>query len=87
MSGEECKSNQRKVKTAKVQRQRADKPLCFKVLCYGRSTVVSNLDVGGVVLNVDSGSWQDLDYVEVRTTEQWINTQGEMMRRQKYADV
>jgi hypothetical protein len=38
--------------------------------CYGRSTVVSDLDVGGFVLNVDGGSRQDLDYIEVRTTEQ-----------------
>jgi hypothetical protein len=38
--------------------------------CYGQSTVVSDLDVGGFVLNVDGGSRQDLDYVEVRTTEQ-----------------
>jgi hypothetical protein len=38
--------------------------------CYGRLTVVSDLDVGGVVLNVDGGSRQDLGYIEVRTTEQ-----------------
>jgi hypothetical protein len=38
--------------------------------CYGRSTVVSDVDVEGVVLNVDGGSRQELDYVEVRTTEQ-----------------
>jgi ABC-type uncharacterized transport system substrate-binding protein len=28
-------------------------------VCYSRSTVVSNLDVGGFVLNVDGGSWQE----------------------------
>jgi hypothetical protein len=38
--------------------------------CYGRSTVVSDVDVEGFVLNVDSGSRQELDYIEVRITEQ-----------------
>jgi hypothetical protein len=31
---------------------------------------VSDVDVGGVVLNVDGRSRQELDYNEVRTTEQ-----------------
>jgi hypothetical protein len=45
--------------------------------CYGWSTVVSDLDVEGFVLNVDGGSWQELGYNKARTTERWINTQGE----------
>jgi hypothetical protein len=31
-------------------------------VCYGQSTVMSNVDDGGVVLNVDGGSRQELDY-------------------------
>jgi hypothetical protein len=38
-------------------------------LCYGRSTVVSDLDGEGFVLNVDGGSRQELDYDEARTME------------------
>jgi hypothetical protein len=44
--------------------------------CYGRSTIVSDVDVEGFVLNVDGGSVQELDYDKVCTTERWINTQG-----------
>jgi hypothetical protein len=46
--------------------------------CYGRSTVVSNLDGWGFCpecLMAEVG--KRLDYNEVRTTERWINTQGE----------
>jgi hypothetical protein len=38
---------------------------------------VSDVDVEGFVLNVDGGSRQELDYIEVHITEQEINTQGE----------
>jgi hypothetical protein len=40
---------------------------------------VSDVDDGGVVLNVNGGSVQELDYVEVRTTEQRDkHTRGEV---------
>jgi hypothetical protein len=40
--------------------------------CYGRLAVVSDVDDGGVVLNVDDGRMQELDYVKVRTMEQCL---------------
>jgi hypothetical protein len=36
------------------------------------------MDGVGFALNVDGGSVQELDYNEVCTTEQWMNTQGEI---------
>jgi hypothetical protein len=48
-----------------------------KLRCYGWLTVVSNVDVEGFVLNVDGRRMQELDYIGVCITEQWINTQGE----------
>jgi hypothetical protein len=41
------------------------------------------VDGGGVVLNVDGGRLQELDYIEVCTTERWINTQGEITSQAK----
>jgi hypothetical protein len=38
---------------------------------------VSDLDVEGFVLNVNGGSRRELDYIEARTMERWMNTQGE----------
>jgi hypothetical protein len=48
-----------------------------EALCYGRLAVVSDVDGGGVVLNVDGGSRQDLDYIGVRITEQRDNNTRE----------
>jgi hypothetical protein len=38
-------------------------------VCYGRWTIVSDVDGEGFALNVDGRKVQDLDYIEVRTTE------------------
>jgi hypothetical protein len=38
--------------------------------CYGRLAVMSNVDDVGFALNVNGGDVQDLDYIEVHTTEQ-----------------
>jgi hypothetical protein len=59
----------------------------LEIWCYGRSTVVSDVDNGVFVLNVDGGRMQELDYVEVRTTERLINTQGEDDEKAKNANV
>jgi hypothetical protein len=37
--------------------------------CYSRLAVMSDVDDGGFVLNVNGGKMQDLDYVEVHTME------------------
>jgi hypothetical protein len=39
--------------------------------------------VCGFALNVNGGRLQELDYVEVHTTERWINTQGEIASQAK----
>jgi hypothetical protein len=46
--------------------------------CYGRSTVVSDLDGVGVCPECQMAEvGKRLDYNGVRITERWINTQGE----------
>jgi hypothetical protein len=44
------------------------KIICLEswIECYGRLTVVSDVDGEGFVLNVDGGKVQDLDYIEAR---------------------